>query len=138
MTWQDRFWEKVERRGPDECWPWKGTISRLGYGHFKLDNAQASAHRIAYTLTVGAIPGGLELDHTCSNRWCQNPAHLEPVTHAENVRRGAERSTHCRSGRHPWTPENIIMQHGYRSCLACKRERDRVNARRYRARRATA
>lgn len=28
------------------------------------------------------------LDHLCRNRWCCNPAHLESVTPAENVRRG--------------------------------------------------
>lgn len=45
------------------------------------------AHRVAYELWVGPIPEGMELDHRCKVRACINPAHLEPVTHAENMRR---------------------------------------------------
>jgi hypothetical protein len=45
-------------------------------------------HRDVYEQLVGPIPEGLVLDHLCRNRSCCNPAHLEPVTTAENVRRG--------------------------------------------------
>jgi hypothetical protein len=31
----------------------------------------------------------MHLDHLCRVRSCVNPAHLEPVTNAENCRRGA-------------------------------------------------
>jgi hypothetical protein len=35
----------------------------------------------------GPVPVGLELDHLCEVRRCVNPAHLQPVTRTENVRR---------------------------------------------------
>lgn len=34
---------------------------------------------------------GLELDHTCVEPSCRRPAHLEPVTHAENMQRMRDR-----------------------------------------------
>jgi hypothetical protein len=46
------------------------------------------AHRYVYETHKEAIPNGLELDHLCRNTLCVNPNHLEPVTHAENCRRG--------------------------------------------------
>jgi hypothetical protein len=74
---------------PGECWPWRGATNQRGYGNFMLtDGATAKSHRVTYELLVGPIPEGLELDHTCRNTGCVNPAHLEPVTHAENIRRG--------------------------------------------------
>lgn len=41
-----------------------------------------------YELLVGPIPPGLQIDHLCRNKICVNPAHLEPVTHRENLMRG--------------------------------------------------
>jgi len=90
-----RFWSYVERRGPDECWQWKGAISPgprglPGYGNVRFDGRTQTAHIVAYRLTNGAdaIPDGHVLDHLCRNQHCVNPAHLEPVTQRENIHRG--------------------------------------------------
>jgi hypothetical protein len=85
-----RFWAKVER-GPS-CWHWLGFRHKDGYGLFRVGSTKDHtrrliyAHRFAYELTA-VIPPGLELDHLCNTRDCVNPAHLEVVSHAENVRR---------------------------------------------------
>ena len=127
-----RFWSKVDRRGPEECWPWMGTRNRNGYGQISFDGRGQMVHRVAYELCVGPIPEGLTLDHLCRVRHCVNPAHLEPVTQQENLARtvgwfGANqrRKTHCPKG-HPYDEENTyITRRGHRACRECKRQRDR-------------
>lgn len=112
-----RFWDKVDRRGDDECWPWLGRLNADGYGEFDISDRHMGAHRVAYKLIKGSLPdfaNGIELDHLCRRRDCVNPRHLQPVTHQENCARGvvgeaARRrqivKTHCPYG-HEYTPEN--------------------------------
>lgn len=83
-------WPKVDRRGDGECWPWlAGRNKSGGHGIAYVGNQKSmAAHRAVYEILVGPIPDGLVLDHLCRNAGCVNPAHCEPVTQAENVRRG--------------------------------------------------
>lgn len=86
MSLEDRFWTDVETS--EGCWIWLGAPTAGGYGSFHLEGRQYYAHRVSYVLNVGDIPDGLHLDHLCRNKRCVNPAHLEPVTFQENIRRG--------------------------------------------------
>ena len=69
------------------CWPWTGTLDGQGYPFLNVDGVPRRAHRLSFEMHRGPIPSGLELDHLCRVRRCVNPEHLEPVTHAENMRR---------------------------------------------------
>lgn len=83
----DRFWRKVDMN-PHHCWDFEGAKNQDGYGIFRgPDGKNVRAHRFAYSLLVGEIPAGLELDHLCKNRSCVCPGHLEAVTRLVNVRR---------------------------------------------------
>ena len=82
-----RFWSKVQMGAADECWIYQGALNQGGYGDFQIVRTHWLAHRFAYTIRVGPIPEGLTIDHLCNVRTCVNPAHMEPVTVGENLRR---------------------------------------------------
>ncbi len=88
-TIEQRFWEKVDRRGDDECWEWTGATGGPhsdGYGMFyPSHSAKVLAHRQAYTLTSGDIPSNMVVCHTCDNELCCNPHHLFVGTQQDNM-----------------------------------------------------
>jgi hypothetical protein len=142
---EERFWRQV--RKTDTCWLWTGPVV-MTYGHLLLTGqVRVLAHRYSYELLVGSIPDGLELDHTCHDpktcqppcphRLCVNPAHLEPVTRAENNRRSGglgtvnAAKTHCPHG-HPY--DEVNTRYGKnkqgrlsRWCRTCQRLRGRTS-----------
>lgn len=114
------------------CWIWTGSCTSSGYGQFPIGaKKKYKAHRWGYELLVGPIPEGLVLDHLCRNIKCVNPEHLEPVTQAENLARGANRwvlqrrSGKCMRG-HDLTDDNVYVvpaKPNSRACVTCTRER---------------
>lgn len=83
-----RFWAKVKRAGPDDCWNWQG--SRCGlhaeYGQTFYNGHRLTAHRGAWLLSTGTLPlPRLEVCHSCDNPLCCNPSHLWIGTHKQNM-----------------------------------------------------
>lgn len=78
-----RFWRYVDKRGPDECWPWLGKRQKQGYGRIgEGERKQYGAHRISFRIANGYDPEVVM--HSCDHPWCVNPAHLSGGTMADN------------------------------------------------------
>ena len=130
-----RIWNKIQPCPMSGCWIWTSSTHRLGYGDVWWQGARRYAHRVMFVLTRGSIAEGTEIDHLCRVRACCNPAHLEPVTHAENMRRAEL---------HRARPQTCLRGHAfdriqtrpdgstYRACRTCMTEVQR----RYAARKA--
>lgn len=122
-----------ERGGDDDCWPWLSIKDRHGYGRWRVREMgiDTGAHRAVYEHLVGPIPDGLVIDYLCRNRVCVNPRHMEPVTNAENVRRGNAgskpgwRRAFCKRG-HLLAGDNVAFNGTNRLCRECRN----ANARR--------
>ena len=79
------------------CWIWQGPTSGDGrgggYGRMSLNGQTVAVHRVMFTHVHGFVPGKKQIDHTCRNRLCCNPDHLEMVTHKQNQKRRDQANT---------------------------------------------
>lgn len=122
------------------CWIWTGGDNGKGYGLVSYQGRQQSTHRLAYTLLVGPIPDGLQIDHLCRVHPCCNPGHMEPVTNLENSLR-SDRATRTECIRkHPLSGDNLIIkkpgERGRRRCRTCYVMKTREATERKRLRRS--
>jgi len=87
-TIESRFWNKVSKSSPEQCWEWTAHTLRSGYGWFHTSEGPKGAHRVAAFL-VGLLPTlshELHVLHRCDNPKCCNPTHLFLGTNADNAR----------------------------------------------------
>lgn len=113
-----------------DCLLWADAVQSSGYGSVGIGGRTHLAHRVSYELNVGPIPDGLQIDHVrdrgCHSRLCINPAHLEPVTPQENVRRNGHGTQERCKRDHPLSGDNLVIKKRgdkppSRNCRECAR-----------------
>lgn len=134
----ERFWSKVQKGGPDECWEWQAGRHKFGHGKFRLPTGHIGSHRMAWQLTYGPIPPGMWVLHHCDNPPCCNPRHLYLGTAQDNTRDREVRGRHphpakdvCKYG-HVLTDDNVYVTYPpshkgrpFRQCRLCMNRRQR-------------
>lgn len=112
----NRFWAKVNKGGPDDCWLWTGSVKRKktgrAYGSFTSEGKEVLAHRYSYGLANDGVPDShTPVHHTCSNTLCVNPNHLQAITSQENTAEMLERR---------WYQMRILELEAQLSVCACQ------------------
>lgn len=123
-----RFWSFVHKKTEDECWLWCGCIRKDSrYGIFHVLGSPLDSHKCAYILSKGDVPKGMLVHHTCENKLCVNPKHLEISTTMDHPDCSAtlrRNQTHCKRGHElkgknlrEWTRPSGTTK---RICVACE------------------
>lgn len=108
-----------------ECVEYTGPVNNCGYGKMWFENKTDYAHRVSYILYKTSIDSGLQIDHTCRNRKCIKPEHLELVTPKENITRAIPYRTNAfyNRARRAQTCEHIDGEkYANGQCKPCNRE----------------
>ncbi len=77
---EERLWELIDQRGPDECWIWKGASrNETDVPTIAVNPGEQSrtAYRVVYELTHNiTLESQTLVLHTCRHPRCMNPSHL--------------------------------------------------------------
>jgi hypothetical protein len=100
-TLEERFWIKVKKAGPDDCWFWQTSCDSSGYGQIS-DGVRRNkiAHRVSWELEYGPIPEGLSMLHKCDVPTCCNPNHLFLGTTQDNMTDKVSKGREAKGSQH--------------------------------------
>lgn len=125
-----RFNQKWIKSG--DCHLWLGALDSDGYGTFYFRQKNRRAHRVGWFISHGAVGNDLVINHTCRNRHCVNPQHLQRVTQTVNALKDScsiayinSQKTQCKRG-HDYDRLRIKPNgRTERGCSICEAEKHR-------------
>lgn len=97
----DAYWEKVDVRGPDDCWEWTAARYHDDYGVLGIRKPKGGrttmrAHAMALILATGEDAGDRFGLHSCDNPPCCNARHLRWDDQKRNVADALDRQRRAR------------------------------------------
>lgn len=120
------FWDRVLIG--DGCWEWQGGCFNTGYGSARYRKRSVPAHRVAWALWHGELPGpGVFVCHRCDNPPCVRPDHLFLGSNQDNQNDKVKKTgpwqwnvgwTHCQKG-HSYETDGVYTWKGRRYCRLC-------------------
>src|SRR5215472_6244556 len=131
------IWKRIKRqseRTSNGCLVWQGSINSSGYGQIAPPNSKSKIlHRVVWQMLFGPIPKGYQLHHTCENKRCWNPDHLELISPSRH--KLLHNGDYCPNG-HEFTKENTYLHPDgagkYRECRLCRTAKRRAYRQRIR------
>lgn len=105
----ERFWSKVDRRSPDDCWEWTAAKFQNGYRAFRIDRHTRGSHRIVWQIENGEIPRGMHVLYSCDNPSCCNPKHLFLGTQKMNMKDKVKKKRQASGEKHGRAKLTIIQ-----------------------------
>lgn len=95
----DANWKLDEATG---CHEWLRSKKRDGYGYLYAINKGKviGAHVFSYERSIGPIPTGMHVCHSCDNKGCVSPAHLFLGTNTDNRLDSVVKRRHAFGSRH--------------------------------------
>ncbi len=84
MTDLEKLLQYTDQTG--DCWLWKGSCDKNGYGVFRLNGATVRVARAAYKIYHSVVLHETQhVLHRCDHPNCLNPDHLFLGSHADNM-----------------------------------------------------
>jgi len=131
LKWTPELFLSVVIKQENGCWIWPLNSPDKPYGEMWVNGKCIKAHVYAYEVVAGHKKTKSDLHHTCENKRCVNPNHLQNLTALEHsavtpsspayINRN---KTHCKRG-HEFNALNTQVRRFksgiIRECRECKR-----------------